>query len=66
MGESRIETLHTFYEENKDFHDYVDRYCAKYVEGKSIAVQEALTHKMVKQYAEYVKERGNSDERIIP
>ena len=44
------------YLRNKDFHDYVNRYCAKYVEGKSISVADALTHEVVKDYARYLGE----------
>ena len=43
----------SLYHENKDFHDYVDRYCKKYVEGKSISLEEAFNHILVKEVAEF-------------
>ena len=37
-----------FYETNKDFKAYVDKYCTKH----HLTVDEALEHKMVQSYAE--------------
>ena len=43
------------YNENADFKAYVDKYSAHYEMGKSISVEEALTHLIVKNVAdEYV------------
>ena len=44
--------LKKLYNENKDFHEYVDRYSAHYEIGKSISVEEALTHLIVRNVAE--------------
>ena len=42
-----------FYDNNKDFKDYVDKYCKQY----GITVKEALTHEIVRQvYLFYSKE----------
>ena len=49
-----------FYESNKDFRDYVDRYCKKYMEGRSITVEEALEHEVVRQVAEQYREMEES------
>lgn len=38
-------------ETNKDFSDYVDRYAQHYNEGRSITVEEALSHQQVMEYA---------------
>lgn len=43
----------SFYNNNKDFKEFVDKYCNKYVEGRKITVQEALTHELVKEVAVY-------------
>lgn len=43
--------LVSFYETNKDFKEYVDRYCKQYNEGRSISVHEALTHYIVHEVA---------------
>lgn len=48
--------LKRLYYSNPDFRRYVDGYCKKYVEGKSIPVDVALTHAMVKSYAEWLQE----------
>lgn len=44
--------IRSFYHENKEFRDYVDRYCKKYVEGKSINIEEAFNHVIIKEVAE--------------
>lgn len=49
------------YEKNKDFRDYVDRYSRKYMEGRSIPVEEALEHAVVRQVAEQYRE----EEKIL-
>ena len=46
------------YEEDKDLKEYVDRFAAHYNEGRSITVLEALQMQIVKDYAEYIQERG--------
>ena len=45
------------YDENKDFKLYVNLYANKYNEGKSISVNEALGHELVKQVAEQYREK---------
>lgn len=46
------------YYENRDFVDYVDKYCRTY----GISKEEALQHALVKEYGEYCKEKMS----IIP
>ena len=48
------------YDENKDFKLYVNLYAKKYNEGKSISVNEALEHEIVKQVAEQYREMEES------
>ena len=48
------------YDENKDFKQYVNIYANKYNEGKSISVNEALEHELVKQVAERYREKEES------
>lgn len=48
--------MRDFYNSNKDFRDYVDRYCRKYTEGKSIPVEEALQHAKVRCAEKYYRE----------
>lgn len=48
------------YDENKDFKLYVNLYAKKYNEGKSISVNEALEHELVKQVAERYREKEES------
>lgn len=48
--------MKTLYEQNKDFRDYVDSYCRKYIEGRSITVEEALKHKLVQEYGKVCQE----------
>ena len=38
------------YDTNSDFKTYVDKYCLMH----SISIEIALTHKLVKEYAEYI------------
>ena len=49
--------MERLYKRNKDFRDYVDKYCRNYNEGRSITVEEALEHKLVKEYGEMCRER---------
>lgn len=49
--------LRELYKTNADFRRYVDHYCQNYVEGRKITVKEALTHEIVRLYAEDL-ERG--------
>ena len=50
-GEGR-EGMSELYESNPDFRGYVDRYCRCY----RISVEEALTHELVRLYAEQIFE----------
>lgn len=43
----------TLYEENQEFKDYVDRYCAEY----SISVKDALTHAIVQEVGDMYESR---------
>lgn len=51
------DSLKDFYNTNSDFRGYVDRYSKKYVEGRSIPVEEALEHAKVKEVADYYREK---------
>lgn len=53
--------MNELYEKNKDFREYVDRYSRKYMEGRSIPVEEALEHEVVKRVAEQYRE----EEKIL-
>lgn len=44
---------------DKDFQDYLERYSRNYNEGKSIPIEEAKEHAIVKLYANYLKEKEN-------
>lgn len=55
--------LRELYETDSDFRGHVDRYCMNYCEGKRITVEEALTHAMVRNYAE---QRGEKRMRVLP
>lgn len=48
--------MNELYNTNADFKRYVDRYCKKHTEGRSISVEEALEHELVKQVAEQYRE----------
>ena len=50
-----------FYAENADFHSYVDAYAAHYQNGVRISVETALTHKLVKDYADWLMEMTEDD-----
>lgn len=47
--------LRSFYDENKDFKDYVDAYCKK----TGIPVEVALEHFIIRSVAHHYMERGN-------
>ena len=49
--------MRDLYNSNKKFKAYVDHYCRHYNEGRSITVEEALEHKIVKEYGEECRER---------
>lgn len=55
--ESKFSEMMDFYNKNKDFKLYVNLYAKKYNEGKSISVNEALEHELVKQVAEHYREK---------
>ena len=46
----KVNHMDEFYATNEDFSEYVDRYCKKH----EITVQEALKHKIVKHYFEWL------------
>ena len=52
-----MNNLKEFYNRNADFKRYVDNYAKKYNEGKSISVDEALEHEIVKSVAEQYREK---------
>ena len=56
--------MKALYEQNKDFHAYVDRYCKKYIEGRSITVEEALEHKLVQEYGKVCQGQEESQNEI--
>ena len=49
--------MRDFYNRNADFERYVDRYAKKHNEGKSISVDEALEHEVVKHVAAQYREK---------
>ena len=53
--------MNRMYGTNKDMERYVDRYMTK----ERIDLQTALSHKIVRNYAEYLLERGKS-ETVLP
>ena len=52
-----MNNLKEFYNRNEDFKRYVDRYAKKHNEGKSISVDEALEHEIVKSVAAQYREK---------
>ena len=48
------------YQNNEDFKAYVDKYIAK----ENVPLQTALSHRIVKNYAEYLMERGNGEVKL--
>ena len=55
--ENKFSKMMDFYNKNSDFKRYVNLYSKKYNEGKSISVNEALEHALVKQVAEHYREK---------
>ena len=53
-----------FYNRNADFKRYVDSYTKKYNEGKSISVDEALEHEIVKRVAAQYREKEEAKVEI--
>ena len=49
--------MRDFYNRNEYFKRYVDSYAKKYNEGKSISVDEALEHEVVKRVAAQYREK---------
>ena len=54
--------MKNLYINHKDFKTYVDKYCKNYIEGRSITVEEALEHKIVKEYGELCREKEKEHE----
>ena len=52
-----MKKMKEFYNRNDDFRNYVDSYAKKYNEGKSISVDEALEHEIVKSVAAQYMEK---------
>ena len=52
-----MNNLKEFYNRNEDFRKYVNSYANKYNEGKSISVDEALEHEIVKSVAAQYREK---------
>jgi hypothetical protein len=52
--------MNTLYSLNEDFRAYVDKYIAK----ENVPLQTALSHRIVKNYAEYLMERGNGEVKL--
>lgn len=48
------------YQNNEDFKSYVDKYIAK----ERVSLHAALTHRIVKNYAEYLAERGSGEVKL--
>lgn len=55
------ELINEMYSTNADFKVYVDKYLKKH----EIDLETALTHQMVKNYAAYLKDRGEM-EQVLP
>lgn len=53
--------MEEFYNTNSDFKAYVDKYIAK----ESVSLNTALSHAMVRNYAEYLMERGKAEPRLL-
>lgn len=45
-------TVESLYNTNNDFKRYVDGYCYKYTEGRTITLHEVFSHEIVKLVAE--------------
>ena len=52
-----MNNLKEFYNRNADFRKYVNSYAKKHNEGKSISVDEALEHEVVKSVAAQYREK---------
>ena len=59
-----MNNLKEFYNRNEDFRKYVNSYAKKYNEGKSISVDEALEHEIVKRVAEQYREKEEAKVEI--
>ena len=59
-----MNNLKEFYNRNADFKRYVDCYTKKYNEGKSISVDEALEHEIVKSVAAQYREKEEAKVEI--
>ena len=53
-----MNNLKEFYNRNEDFRKYVNSYTKKYNEGKSISVDEALEHEIVKTVTALYREKA--------
>ena len=53
--------MNELYSTNADFKAYVDRYMKK----EGVDLETALSHQMVKNYAEYLRDRGEM-EQVLP
>ena len=56
--------MREFYDRNADFKRYVDNYAKNYNEGKSISVDEALEHEIVKRVAAQYREKEEAKVEI--
>ena len=52
--------IYELYMSNSDIHRYVDRYIAK----ERISIDTALTHAVVRNYAAYVLDRGDTEHKL--
>ena len=52
--------MNMLYSRNEDFRAYVDKYMAK----EQIGLQTALSHRIVRNYAEYLMERGAKEIKL--
>ena len=52
--------MEEFYNTNADFKAYVDKYIVK----ESVSLNTALSHKIVRNYAEYLMERGAKETEL--
>lgn len=59
-----MNNLKEFYNRNEDFRKYVNSYAKKYNEGKSISVDEALEHEIVKSVAAQYREKEEAKVEI--
>lgn len=53
--------MQDLYNSNADFKRYVDRHSKKHSEGKSISVEEALEHEVVRLVAEQYREEEKNN-----